>query len=452
VILLKIGIQAESRDGAVIKELLSPWNISFTENLDPKVTIVYGQKPNETSNAIVIPSDDKSFASWAKNMRLVVSQKNGTLLSVQATPRTTLFITPTKKFTYETAPNPDRTNSLTHLEIEEDSIVLKLDVIKEFNDKIQKTLNPKQSTLHKIVTGLPIPYGLAPTRIRDLLMKANNANGPLSLFDKLPIDALRYALVNAIQAASGQELEKKSIFNNNYVCMITHDIERADGLKKALFLKKIEERYDIMSSWYVPSKRYKLNDENLRRLSYHGEIGSHDTKHDGKLAHLPKQEIVSRISESRQYLSEILQQPVQGFRAPILQHNATILEAVEESGYTYDTSIPTWEPKHPYTMKPHGIGTVYPLTFGKLREIPLTLPQDHQLLHVLGLNPEEVMKTWASMAMMIRDLGGVCMFLVHPDYELGDKLELYEEFVTAMTSDAKSTITVPSHISSLMSE
>ena len=44
------------------------------------------------------------------------------------------------------------------------------------------------------------------------------------------------------------------------------------------------------------------------------------------------------------------------------------------------------------------------------------------------------------------------MFLVHPDYEVAADSELYEDFISALVSDSKSTITVPSRISTLMNE
>ncbi len=235
--------------------------------------------------------------------------------------------------------------------------------------------------------------------------------------------------------------------------MLTHDVETAPGLKKAVLLKKIEEKYDVLSAWYVPSKRYKLNDDSIRQLSNHGEVGGHDTKHDGKLVHLSKDKLVERVSDVRQCLGRILEQSIDGFRAPILQHNISILNAINEAGYKYDTSIPSWEPKHPYTMGPHGIGTVFPLKFDcNLFEIPLTLPQDHQMLHVLGLGTQDVIRIWALMANTISDLGGVCMFLVHPDYEIAADTELYEELVSTIASDSKSTITVPSRLSTLLNE
>jgi hypothetical protein len=118
-----------------------------------------------------------------------------------------------------------------------------------------------------------------------------------------------------------------------------------------------------------------------------------------------------------------------------------------DAGYTYDTSIPTWEPKHPDIMKPHGIATTYSLTLNGLTEIPVTVPQDHQLLHVLGLTPKEVIKKWLEMTSIIKNLGGICTFLIHPDYELANlKLDVYEELVNIIASDNQAWITVPSKI------
>ena len=259
----------------------------------------------------------------------------------------------------------------------------------------------------------------------------------LTLSDKLPIDALRFTLVNAIEKASDKVFEKKAIYSGNYVCILTHDVETASGLQKARLIKKIEQKYDgPFCCWYLPSNRYKLDEECVKDIACQGEIGVHDTKHDGKLAHMPKSKLVERFSEAKSSIENLVEHNVEGFRAPVLQHNPRILQALKESGFKYDTSIPTWEPKHPFTMKSHGIGTVYPLTINGLVEIPLTLPQDHQLLYALSMEPKEVMRTWAIMATLIRDLGGVCMFLVHPDYKFGDQYtSLYEDLVNVIVND-----------------
>lgn len=451
---VKISILAPPSDTHVIRELLSPWNVSWTGLEDAEVSINYKEKITQDKPSVVIPYESANFRKWAKNSHIDFVNKPGQLAFVPATPLTALSITPKTRYCFNMENNSAFDDSTsTGIEPQEDTFVLKFDVVKEFNSLIDETLNPKQSKLHQIFTSFPLPYGLAPKGIRNLFLKADKGPQNLSLCDKLPIDALRFTLVKAIEEASGKVLEKKAVFSNNYICLLTHDVETANGLQQAMVMKKVEEKYDARSAWYVPSKRYKLNGEVLRALANHGEVGSHDTKHDGKLAHLSKAKLVERVSDSKQTLGKITQRPIEGFRAPILQHNPTIMQALAEAGYKYDTSIPSWEPKHPYTMRAHGVGTVYPLLLNGLTEIPLTLPQDHQMLHVLDLKPTEVLQSWAIMASVIRDLGGVCMFLVHPDYEFGDgKSEDYEELVSAIAGDLQATVTVPSRTCSLINE
>jgi peptidoglycan/xylan/chitin deacetylase (PgdA/CDA1 family) len=443
---LNIAIQASIEDNLIIRELLSPWNIFFTELDKADATIAYKQKPSTIQPTVIIPSQTTSFANWGKENGLGFTQETGLPTPVNATSKTTLTIKPKMQYIFEKKKNVSfKDENQTNIQIEDEELILKLDLIQEYNFFIDGILHPEQSTLHRVLTGLPIPYGLAPKRLRDFLMKADKELENLSLCDKLPIDAMRFMLINAIEKICKTKIEKKTFSGNNHVCILTHDVETANGLQKALVLKKIEEKYDLKSTWYIPSDRYRLNNEAIRELANHGEVGSHDTKHDGKLVHLKKEELPQRLIDSKQTLTTITQKPVVGFRAPILQHNQVIIQALNEAGYLYDTSVPTWEPKHPYTMKPHGIGTVYPITLNGLIEIPLTIPQDHQLLHVLGLTPREVFKTWEPMADLIQDLNGVCIYLVHPDYELADNgTDLYEQFVSELSSDNQATLTVPS--------
>lgn len=449
---LKIFLQAKTQEANIIQELLSPWNVTFADAHEADLSVVYGQIPIDVDASVVIPSKYSSFYVWAKQHKLTPQKRENKLVSVPATEQTALTMTCMNWYRFNWGTR-EETDECTNLELEENKAVLRIDLVEEYKGILNQTLHPKQSRFHHLVTSLPIPYGVAPKKLRNLAMKSNHGPENLALCQKLPIDTLRFALVNAIEKASGKELEKKPIFQNNYLCILTHDVESSQGLRRARMLKKIEEKYDVRSAWYVPSSHYQIDDEAIRELANHGEVGAHDTRHDGKLAHLPKQKLVKRLTAAKKSLERIILQPVNGFRAPVLQHNQTILSALREAGYTYDTSIPTWEPKHPYTMKPHGIGTLYPLNIEGITEIPLTLPQDHQLLNVLGLSPEETLKTWAIMASVIRELGGVCMFLVHPDYELANgNAALYEEVVNAVATDSKATITVPSRTVALINE
>jgi peptidoglycan/xylan/chitin deacetylase (PgdA/CDA1 family) len=445
---LKITVLGQASDVEVIRELLSPWNVSFTSFDEAEVAIIYNEKRIGSKKTIVIPSDSSDFLKLVKDIKSKVAKKRGERVSVAATSQTVLTFTPQMLYYYD-GPVKSAFGDTPHTaaELSGDLIFLTLDIIKEYNKILDETLNAKPSTLYNLFTGFPVPYTLAPKKFRDLFMRKHRVQENLTLCDKLPLDALRFILVTAIEKLSRQKLHRKTWNGKKYACLMTHDVDTRKGLQNAKQLKKLEEKYDVPSAWYIPLKHYELDLETIKELANYGEIGAHDTKHDGKLAQIPKRKLIERVLEAKQTLERIVGQPIEGFRAPILQHNIKIIQALEEAGYAYDTSIPTWEPKQPYTMKPHGIGTTCPLALYGLTEIPVTLTQDHQLLYVLGLTPEEAIRKWLDMISVIKSLGGLCTFLVHPDYKLADqKLNIYEELVNTITSDHQAWITLPSKI------
>jgi hypothetical protein len=338
------------------------------------------------------------------------------------------------------------------IETDENTAVLKVDIVKEYYNALTETLNAKSSAVYRVLTGLPMPYKMAPKRLRDMLMNARvgetGNEKSLEYAENLLLDALRLDLVDAIEKLAKVKLPKKMWDGKNYACVITHDIETAQGLRRARSLKRIEEKYDVPSAWYIPSDNFRLDSQTIGELANHGEIGSHDTKHDGKLAQLSQDKLARRLNESKQTLSKAANCPIEGFRAPLLQHNFKIIYALRAAGYSYDTSIPTWEPKHPSTMGPHGIGTVYPMTFDGIVEVPVTLPQDHQMMHVLGMRPEQTVEAWIRQMKIIKKIGGMCVFLVHPDYEFcySKNLPLYEELLNIVTSDTDVLLSTPRYI------
>ena len=117
-------------------------------------------------------------------MSLNVSHQKGKTFSVVVTPQTSLSITPDKQYNFDCSSTDcfERTIiSPQTTKFRHPHVVLKIDVLHEFKVQIEKTLNPSQSKLHHVITGLPIPYGLAPTRLRDFLMKTDVDPENLSL-------------------------------------------------------------------------------------------------------------------------------------------------------------------------------------------------------------------------------------------------------------------------------
>ena len=446
---MKIAVQGQAADVEVIRELLSPWNVSFTSLDEAEVVIVYKEKPLETKKTIIIPSDSADFMKWIEDLKSRVARKLGKPVSIAAGSQTVLTITPEMLYCYDGLIKSDSGEALTtSAKLGENMVFLTLDVVKEYNNILSETLNAKLSTVYRLLTGLPVPYTLAPRWLRDLFMNRYGEQESLTLCDKLPVDALRFILIRAIEKLPNMELQRKTWDGKKYACIITHDIDTRKGLRRAGVIKKLEEKYDVPSAWYIPSKHYKLNLETIKYLANHGEMGAHGTKHDGILAQLPKERLVERLHEAKQTLEKIVNCPVSGFRAPLLQHSLKIIKALREAGYKYDASIPTWEPKHPCTMRAHGIGTTYPINIEGVIEIPLTLPQDHQMLYALGMTSKQTVKAWIKLKEEIRDILGVFTILVHPDYKLADSenLKFYEELLSDLTTDSHTWITLPRYI------
>jgi peptidoglycan/xylan/chitin deacetylase (PgdA/CDA1 family) len=445
---LKIALQAETASAKVIRQLLSPWDVSFASVDEADITITYKKKLIEGTKSIIIPTTSADFAKSVRDLKLDVSQEIGRSVSVAAGSQTSLVIIPSRRYHYSQLGHSCEDTTSTCVELDRSLIFLTVDVVHEYNLILNKTLSAKPSTTYRLLTNSPVPYVLAPKQLKDILMRQNhNQEENLRFPEKLSMDALRFTLVEAIEKSLAKKLAKKTWDGKTHAYVLTHDIDTQLGMQNARHMMKLEEKYDICSAWYIPSKHYNLDQDIVRDLSNHGEVGSHDTKHDGKLAYLPRQKLVERLVESKKMLAKIVGKPVEGFRAPLLQHSISIIEALVEAGYTYDTSIPTWEPKHPYTMKPHGIGTVHPLLLEDLVEIPITLPQDHQLLTILGLTPRVSLTKWLGMINVVKDMGGLCTLLVHPDYEMANLgSNVYEELLERISVDDQGTVLLPSEV------
>lgn len=440
---VRIGFQGEASDARVIKELLSPWDVSFTSPDQADVMIAYDCKEADVNKAIIIPHDRSDFLDLLKKQKLRLEKSFHKPIQVAVSHQTALTIWPEKLYDYErTAELGGKENSSAELALNDSVSLLKVDVVKEYRRIVDPILDGKSSALYRLLTSLPIRYDVAPKRIRDFVMRGNRDERNLSYCDKLPLDALRFILANAVERISGKRLPRKTWKGKNSCYVVTHDVDTQQGLAHAGPIKKMEERYDIESVWYVPMRHYSLDSGMIKDLANHGEVGVHGAQHSGNLVSLPSQKLYQLFCEAKQLLGKISGSSVEGFRSPLLQHNSTILEQLKKADYSYDTSVPTWEPKHPQTMTPFGIGTVFPLVLNNLVEIPVSTVQDHQLLYVLGLTAKETVAEWFSLMTIIKEIGGCSVLLSHPEYELLDKthISLYEEVLNFIASDKQAWI------------
>jgi hypothetical protein len=157
----------------------------------------------------------------------------------------------------------------------------------------------------------------------------------------------------------------------------------------------------------------------LTFLAKTGEVGAHDTKHDGRLLFARYEDKVERLTQCKEQLEHLARSEVRGFRSPLLQHSQDILDAVGQAGYKFDSSVPSWEALSPTSLRPHGVGTIFPFPISGIVEVPVSLPQDHQLIRAVGLSVPEAVDRLIDVSKWVKGVGGVCVLLVHPDYEFG---------------------------------
>jgi peptidoglycan/xylan/chitin deacetylase (PgdA/CDA1 family) len=446
---VKLGLQGNDFEKRILEELLSPWDVYLTNRDQADVVISHKNEAPVMTKSIILPDESILFDNWLKKQKLRLKCCSGKRVKVDVSSRTSLTVSPKRYYEVEgekSIRNQEMTSS--ELILDKQQTLLRIDLIKEFSNILNSVLTARTSTLYNILTGLPVRYNIAPKIVRDFVMSKKREAFKMNYCDKLPLDALRFILVKSIERISGKVLVRKKWKGASSCITLTHDLDTEKGLNRASRVKKLEEKYGVQSAWYIPTKEYRLNSEIVRDLANHGEVGVHGVKHNGDLVRLSGPKLFSQFSSAKKMLEKISGSSVQGFRSPLLQHSSTILAQLKQADFRYDTSIPTWEPKHPQTMGPFGIGTVFPLNFCGIIEIPVSIVQDHQLLYVADLTARETIARWFSFIRVVKDVGGCSVVLSHPEYKLceAENLFLYEDFLNSLTIEKDCWITTPSNV------
>jgi hypothetical protein len=307
------------------------------------------------------------------------------------------------------------------------------ELIEECSMRFEKVMHPSISFKYKVITRLPLQYSIVPSSIRSRFLRMSEVDGDLS--QHLANEIARKALVDAFNTL-GFPLRKR----DPPAFHITHDIDSERGLRRARALKDVENELGLTSTWFLPSDEYDINEEIAVDLTVGARIGSHDTRHDGKLIHIRRhKELVDRLKESKTELEKIFDKEIICFRAPLLQFSGRIAAGLKEAGYGYDFSVPSWEPMHPTNFGGFGVESVQPFEVNGIVETPLTLFQDHQVLNVQGMSTIEAVKFWTEQARLVHSFGGDIVLSVHPDYQFGNNPAAYKKLLISLSEVAKPT-------------
>ena len=314
--------------------------------------------------------------------------------------------------------------------------ILSVDLVSEYHRLMYGRIDENPNWRFRLLTRMPFSYRLIPSSIRNRFFKAKRSVTAFREELLGPIEFLRSLFLASLAIASKDPIPIIGFWRRgkSYALAVSHDVETQLGLEDgAGRLIEVEKELGIRSTWNLPTDRYPLSSQLVIALAQNGEVGGHDTKHDGRLFFAGITDKLDRVKRCRERLEFLSRRPVRGFRAPLLQHSRELVETLGKAGYEYDSSMPSWEPLSPTSLKPHGVGTVFPFLISGLVEIPVSMPQDHQLIRVGGLGVAAAVDQLLEVSRWIRKAGGACVLLVHPDYEFGQE-EGRDEYLRLLRS------------------
>ena len=440
----------DKHDLSILREYADFWKVPYTlgNQMNGKQILVTSDPSKEVAMqeagpVIISPTGIGGAKEIARQFGLHVTREAKLLVRLPVAPGASVSI--------ETMPYRFSGHDLEPVVRDRDTIILykvggtrahifAVDLISDYQQMMDDRMDENPNWRFSLLTRMPFSYGAIPSSIRNRGFKAKGITTGLREDALGSVECLRSIFLAALVIASHNPVPTIGFWRRgkSYVLAVSHDVETRVGLEDcAGRLIEVEKEIGIRSTWNIPSDRYPLSSQLLIALAETGEVGGHDTKHDGRLLYASFKDKVERVRRCRERLELLSRRGVRGFRAPLLQHQRELVAALGKAGYEYDSSMPSWEPLSPTSLKPHGIGTVFPFLISGIVEIPVSMPQDHQLIRVGGLSVVEAVDQLLEVSRWIKKIGGACVLLVHPDYEFGKASgrEEYHRLLEAFRSD-----------------
>jgi len=199
-----------------------------------------------------------------------------------------------------------------------------------------------------------------------------------------------------------------------FAVVLTHDVERPEGVAKCRSLAALEAALGFRSSFnFIPAGGdYSVEPALRGELGDQGfEVGVHDFRHDGKLFQ-SQASFRAAVPEVNRYLRDW---KAVGFRAGFMFHQLDWIRSldVEYDASTFDTD--------PFEPQPDAATTIFPFAVPAAAdgsrpgyvELPYTLPQDSTLFLLFQERSPEI---WQRKLDWIAEHGGMALVNVHPDY------------------------------------
>jgi peptidoglycan/xylan/chitin deacetylase (PgdA/CDA1 family) len=226
------------------------------------------------------------------------------------------------------------------------------------------------------------------------------------------VELVRSLLSKACQLLGRDTPDPTAIWpeGKRFAVSLCHDVDSARGLSNAERFTRLEQKYGMVSAWYVVPRRCASAKGQLRSLLEQGhEIGCHGYDHRNRTPYLPPELIEQRLAGFQDFFDNY---QIEGYRSPGLLRTASLYKVLP-SFFGYDSSVPDTE-WFTGVSAANGCCTVFPFWRDGILILPLTVPQDALLIHY-GYKPAQILEEWIKKIEWIEQVGGLAMVTTHPE-------------------------------------
>jgi len=199
-------------------------------------------------------------------------------------------------------------------------------------------------------------------------------------------------------------------------------------------LLEVTDRYGVHPTLPVTAVTARRNPEIIRHLQDRGvEVAAHGYVHND-YASLPRERQFEQVKLARSQLEE-LGFYIQGWRCPYSRWNDDTLDALKATGFKYDaTPVYEWdafsredipmslEARADYerlcalfNVRDASKHAVLPWTRDGLLQIPMSIPQDEDMVDRLHLDEATMSRVWTRVLQDSREAGEAFVICLHPE-------------------------------------
>ncbi len=226
--------------------------------------------------------------------------------------------------------------------------------------------------------------------------------------------------------------------------VVTHDVDTREGMALAGTVLDEMVALGLKPCFFLVGRGYTWDKGFLRAVAEAGgEIGLHGDVHDNRISFLSADRAAKRLDRCRDLLAE---HGIRGFRAPSLLTSDALYEAIRPR-FAWDSSVPDTD-THTLLGPRRGCGTIFPFRRKGCLVLPITMPADDRLL-LLGIKGLKLVEVLRRKVRHVRELGGLCHFLTHPEPHLFGKRvlrDLYKAVLGEVLDTGEAWVATPSMV------